>query len=568
MNPITTEAGTLLTLPQLADRFENAIRSLYPGSEPAIHFEPPRRAEFGDMATNVAFSLAKTARRSPTDIAGAILARALEDPDVRATVESGHAVVGFINLHLVPAFWQRTVATILRAGAEFGKSPKRNVKVSLEFGSANPTGPLVVVQGRTLSIGATLANAMRFAGFDVFTEWIINDAGSQIDTLGRSLYARYRQLWEPEFPFPDDGYPGDYLLPVATALRARDGESWRDAAEATWLPAVRQFGRDTLVAGQREIAAHFGVHYDLWQSEKELNERGAIEAGLERLRALGLTYEKDGATWVKTSESGDDQDRVVIRSDGRPTYYAADVAYFYEKFARGNDRAEIILGPDHHGYIGRLNALATAYGHPGGINVLIAQQITLMRGDEVVAMSKRAGQIVTLQDIIDEVGVDAARFFFVMLSPDQPLTFDLALAKEQSSDNPVFYVQYGHARIASVVRKAAEKNAALVERAQRGEALASLTDQAELALARRLAEFPDVVANAAQALAPHRIARYARDVASEFHQFYTTCTIIGDDPDITVARLALALAAKTVLASVLGLCGVSAPESMDRAETV
>jgi len=565
MNPITTEAATLLTLPELAARFEGAIRDLYPGSEPAIHFEPPRRAEFGDVATNIAFSLSKTARRSPTDIAGKILERALKDPGVRATIEESNAVVGFINLTLVPAFWQRTIATILRDGADFGSSPKRNVRVSLEFGSANPTGPLVVVQGRTLSIGATLANAMRFAGFDVFTEWIINDAGSQIDTLGRSLYARYRQLWEPEFPFPEDGYPGDYLLPVAGALRARDGERWRTADEATWLPPVRQFGRDTLVAGQREIAATFGVHYDLWQSEKELNERGAIEAGLERLRALGLTYEKDGATWVKTSESGDDQDRVVIRSDGRPTYYAADVAYFYEKFQRGNDRAEIILGPDHHGYIGRLHALAIAYGHPGGINVLIAQQITLMRGTEVVAMSKRAGQIVTLQDIIDEVGVDAARFFFVMLSPDQPLTFDLALAKAQSSDNPVYYVQYGHARIASVVRKAAP---ALVERAKRGEALPALTDQAELALARRLAEFPDVVANAAQALAPHRIARYARDVASDFHQFYSTCTIIGDDEELTVARLALSLAAKSVLASVLGICGVSAPDVMERSESV
>ena len=567
MNPITTEAATLLTLPQLAGRFENAIRDLYPGSEPAIHFEPPRRAEFGDAATNVAFSLAKAARRSPSDIAGAILKRALEDPDVRATVADGHAVVGFINLTLVPAFWQRTIATVLREGAEFGKSPKRNERISLEFGSANPTGPLVVVQGRTLSIGATLANAMRHAGYDVFTEWIINDAGSQIDTLGRSLYARYRQLWEPTFPFPEDGYPGDYLLPVAEALRARDGEQWRTADESAWLPAVRQFGRDTLVAGQRAIAADFGVHYDLWQSEKELNERGAIEAGLERLRALGLTYEKDGATWVKTSESGDDQDRVVIRSDGRPTYYAADVAYFYEKFQRGNDRAEIILGPDHHGYIGRLHALAMAYGHPGGINVLIAQQITLMRGTEVVAMSKRAGQIVTLQDIIDEVGVDAARFFFVMLSPDQPLTFDLALAKEQSSDNPVFYVQYGHARIASVVRKAAQRDPQLVERAKRGEALARLDDEAELALARRLAEFADVIANAAQARAPHRIARYARDVAVEFHQFYTNCTIIGEDEEQTVARLALCLAAKTVLASVLAICGVSAPEAMERAES-
>jgi arginyl-tRNA synthetase len=557
----------LLTLDDLAERFTAAARALYPESDPKVAFEAPRRVEFGDIATNVAFGLAKAAKAPPPAIASAIAEHVMADASVRATVLEATPAAGFINLKLTPAYWHNVLATILREGADYGRGPARGEQISLEFGSANPTGPLVVVQGRTLSIGDTLAKAMRFAGYDVFTEWIINDAGSQVDTLGRSLYARYRQLWEPAFPFPEEGYPGDYLLPVAEALRARDGERWRTASEADWLPAMREFGRDTLVAEQRVVAEKFGVAYDLWQSEKEMNERGAVEAGLERLRAMGLTYEEDGATWVKTSDFGDDQDRVVIRSDGRPTYYAADVAYFYEKFERGNQRAYIILGPDHHGYIGRLHALAAAYGHPGGIDVIIAQQITLMRGTEVVSMSKRAGQIVTLQDIIDEVGVDAARFFFVMLSTDQPLTFDLALAKEQSNDNPVFSVQYGHARIASLVRRALERDAKLASDARTSANLARLTGEAELALLRRLSEFGAVIEGVARTRAPHRLPKYARDIATDFHRFYDSSPVLPvleSDRELAVARLALAIAAQTVLAQALHLCGVSAPEQMSR----
>jgi len=559
----------LLTLDELAARFSAAARSLYPESEPQVTFEAPRRAEFGDIATNVAFGLAKAAKAPPAAIAEAIVAGALRDEAVRATVLEATPTAGFINLRLAPAFWQRTIMRVLREGDEYGRGAARGDRVSLEFGSANPTGPLVVVQGRTLSIGDTLAKAMRFAGYDVFTEWIINDAGAQLATLGRSLYARYLQLWDPAAAFPEDGYPGDYLVPIAEAIRAQDGERWRSADEAEWLPYFQQFGRDANVAEQQAIAARFDVHFDLWQSERALHDDGAIATGIERLRELGLTYEKDGALWVRTTQSGDDEDRVVVRADGRPTYYAGDVAYHYEKLKRA-DRVIDILGPDHHGYIARLNALADAYGRPGAIEVILAQQITLKRGDEIIAMSKRAGTIVTLADILDEVGVDAARFFFVMLSTDQPLTFDLQLAKEQSNENPVFYVQYGHARIASLIRRAGDRDSTLLgaidpNALEVGGALARLVDPAELALARRLSEFGAVVEGVARARAPHRLAKYARDVAADFHPFYDRCPIlpiVESDRELAVARLALASATRTVLAHALALCGVSAPAQM------
>jgi arginyl-tRNA synthetase len=561
MSPTITSDGTLLDLPALAARFAAAARSLYPDGDTNVGFEAPRRAEFGDVATNVAFGLAKTAKKKPVDIANAIIARALEDRDVRATVADATAAAGFINLRLVPAFWQRAIAAVLRDGADYGRGATQNQRISLEFGSANPTGPLVVVQGRTLSIGDTLAKTLRFAGYDVFTEWIINDAGSQMDTLARSLFARYMQLFDPAFPFPEDGYPGDYLVPIAEHIRDAHGERWCAAPESDWLPAFAAFGRDENVREQQAVAARFGVTFDLWQSEKALHEAGTIATGIERLRTYGLTYEADGALWLRTTASGDNEDRVVVRSDGRPAYFANDVAYHYEKLQRA-DRVIDILGPDHHGYIARLRALADAYGRSGAIEILIAQQITLKRGEEIVSMSKRAGQIVTLADILDEVGVDAARFFFVMLSIDQPLTFDLALAKEQSSDNPVFYVQYGHARIASVIRKACERDAGLVDEAKTGAHLTRLGAPSELALARRLAEFGAVVAGVARTLATHRLPKYARDVAADFHQFYADCTILGDDREQTIARLGLAIATQTVLAKALELCGVSAPDTM------
>jgi arginyl-tRNA synthetase len=540
-----------------AEAAQHVVAAKYP-SVPTVAFEAPRRPEFGDFATNLAFALAKTARRSPQELATELVAEiAQREPELSGIFSRIEPVAGFINLRLAPAVWHAALARILCDGGRFGEASRKAVRVSLEFGSANPTGPLVVVQGRAMSIGATLANAMRFCGYDVFVEWIINDAGGQLDALGRSIYARYRQSFDAGYPFPDDGYPGDYLKPIATRIRERDGDKWIASPESEWMPYFSKFGRDEIVADQQRTARRFGVIYDRWQSEQELHEAGKVRDGVDRLRDLGLVYERDGAVFFRATAFGDDKDRVLLRSDGRPTYLSMDVAYHYQKL-KDSDRVVDILGPDHHGYIGRLQGLSAALGYPGRLEVLIAQQVALMRGNEQVGMSKRAGEIVALDEIIDEVGVDAARFFFIMLAVESPLTFDLNLAVEKANENPVYYVQYGHARIASVLRRALPED---VESASSA-SLTPLVHPSELTLMRRLSEFPTVVEGVVEHLAPHRLARYARDVAGDFHQFYTECKILAEERPTRLARLALCLASKTVLARALSLAGVSAPDSM------
>jgi len=558
---ITERAPEGNDLDRLAAALARAAATLLPGDgvAPSVTFESPRNPDFGDFASNVALQLAKRARRPPQQLAAEIVEEALRgEPELAGLLSDAKAIGGFINIRLAPAYWQRVVAAILRAGNAYGRGAPTGERVSLEFGSANPTGPLLVVQGRSMSLGASIANALRFVGVDVTTEWVVNDAGAQIDTLGRSLYARYRQLAEPAFAFPEDGYPGDYLVPIARELRARDGDRYDAATESEWLPVFAKYGLARIVAGQRATSARFGVRNDRWQSERDLHESGAVAAAIVALRERGLAFDDDGAIWMRTTAFGDDKDRVLVRKDGRPTYYAPDVAYHYDKLER-NDRAILILGPDHHGYIARLATIAAAFGKPGTIEVLIAQQMTIVRDGEIVSLSKRAGDLLTLDDVIDEVGVDAARFFFVMMSADSPMTFDLTLAKEKTNDNPVFYVQYGHARIASILARAPEE---VVARARRGEALERLVEPEEIALARRLSEFPAVVRAVAGGRAPHRLARYAQNVASDFSQFYAACKVLVDDTDLAAARLGLALATQTILATSLGLLGVSAPDAM------
>ena len=502
MNPTTTDAPAD-GLAVASRAFARAAASLVPeGEAPSVQFEAPRNPAFGDYASNVALQLAKRARRAPQQLASEIVERAFADePRLRDLLSEATPLGGFINIRLAPAHWQNAVGDILREGAAFGRGAPKGERISLEFGSANPTGPLVVVQGRTLSLGDSIANALRFTGANVETEWIVNDAGSQVETLGRSVYARYRQLTEPEFPFPEDGYPGDYLVPIAERLRARDGARWDALPEAECVQAFGRFALDALVAEQQATCARFGVRYDRWQSEKVMHDSGAIERGIADLRARGLVFDRDGAVWMRATQFGDDKDRVVV--------------------------------------------------------------MTLERDGEIVSLSKRAGTVLTLDEILDEVGADAARFFFILSNADSPMTFDLSLAVRQSSDNPVFYVQYGHARIASIERKAPPD---LLARAARGENLALLRHEKELALARRLAEFPEVVRAVATHLAPSRLARYAQTVASDFHQFYMDCRVLDDaEPELSVARLALARATKTILAGALDLVGVSAPERMDRA---
>lgn len=561
MSPTTTSVTPPGALQVLGAAIAQAATDLYGQAPPGgVVFETPRRLEHGDFSTNVAFSYAKIARKPPPKIAAEIHARLTGTPgDLRELVSTLEPAGGFINVRLAPAVWQPIVREIVSAGDSFGRGPKREERISLEFGSANPTGPLVVVQGRALSIGSTLANAYRFAGYNVTTEWIINDAGSQMETLARSLFARYRALWDSAFPFPEDGYPGEYVSDLAKSLNEREGDRWVNAPETEWLPYFSRFGRDQLVDAQKDVARRFQSRNDLWTSEKDLHDAGKVQAGIAALREHGHVYESEGATWARAAALGDDKDRVIVRSDGRPTYFAADIAYHWDKFARGADRIIDILGPDHHGYIGRLAALAKAFGREGKIEVLIAQQVTLMHGNEKVSSSKRAGNIITLEEVIEEVGVDAARFFFCMLSPEQPLTFDLDLAKKQSDENPVYYVQYGHARIASVIRKA---SAGLVEAARSAPRMARLEHPSELALMRRLAQLGEVVESAALNHAPHRLTRYAREVAADFHQFYSACIILIEDQELSAARLALALATQQVLQNLLAILGISAPDSM------
>jgi arginyl-tRNA synthetase len=562
MNPTTTEGGIAPGdgLSRIAAALQRATATLVgSGDAPAVVFEAPRNPDFGDFASNVALQLAKRARRPPQQLAQQLVETMFaEDPSLREILAEAKPVGGFINVRMAPRHWQDAVAAILREGTGYGRGAPAGLRVSLEFGSANPTGPLVVVQGRTLSLGDSIANAMRFCGIDVTTEWIVNDAGTQLETLAGSLYARYRQLFDPSYPLPEGGYPGEYLIAIASRIREEDGERWVGAGADQWLPYFGKYGRDAILAEQQATCKRFAVAFDHWQSEKALHESGAVLDAIADLRERGLAFEQDGATWMRASQFGDDKDRVLVRGDGRPTYYGADVAYHFEKLARV-DKALLILGPDHHGYIARLALLPAAFGKPGAIEVLIAQQMTLVRAGHVVSLSKREGNLLTLDEILDEVGVDAARFFFVMLNADTPMTFDLSLAKEQTNENPVYYVQYGHARIASIERNAP---AALLERARRGEALERLTDPTEIALARRLAEFPATVRSVVDGLAPSRLARYAQNVAADFTQFYVACKVLGDDPELSVARLGLAHAAKTILAGALGILGVSAPESM------
>src|SRR4029077_11603665 len=386
---------------------------------------------------------------------------------------------------------------------------------------------------------------------------------NQLDALADSLFARYATLCGVPTPVPDEGYPGEYLLDVAEQLKQRDGDRWMRADVDERRRVLGRFGRDVIVEGQRRDMERFGVHFNTWFSEATLHDGGKIADVLKKLEASGHAYEKDGALFLRSTEFGDEKDRVLRRSDGRPTYLAADAAYHRDKLERGYKFLLNILGPDHHGYIHRLQALVASLGRPGSLEVLLAQYVTLKRGAETVKMSKRAGNFVTLAEVMDEVGVDAARFFFINRAPESHLVFDLELALEQSTKNPVYYVQYGHARIASILRKAdSDQHRGSLERARSGADLTRLSHPAEFAFIARIADFERTVVDAAKARAPHRLAEYTRDLATGFHAFYTDSIVLSDDPTTTSARLSLCIVAKTTIVSALKLLGVSAPDQM------
>jgi arginyl-tRNA synthetase len=452
---------------------------------------------------------------------------------------------------------------IAREGDRYGAGAPTGQRIQVEFVSANPTGPLTIGHARNAAIGDALARLLTFAGHDVEREYYFNDAGGQMDRFGASVEARYLQALSREAEVPEDGYHGEYIADLAREILASEDPGLADLPEEERFVRLREEGARMAMEQIRATLARFGVSFDTYFLEASLVERGEIAQALERLREAGFVYEADGATWFRSTAFGDDKDRVAIRSDGTHTYFGADIAYVLDKFSRGFDHLIYVWGADHHGDVVRVKGAASALGlEVERVEIVLYQFVSFLRGGQPVKMSKRAGTFVSLDELIDEVGADAARFHLLLFSNDRPMNFDIAEVARQTLENPVYYVQYGHARIASILRKAAEEGVELapVEDADLG----LLVTDAELDLMRALADAPSLIGTAAEQRAPHRLTHAAQDLAATFHRFYTECRVVSDDAALTQARLWLARSTKQVLATLLDLVGVSAPESMER----
>jgi len=522
---------------------------------PDIILEVPPKKEFGDFATNFAMQSAKTAKMNPRKIAEAIIDRMSEPWLEKAEI----AGPGFINFYLKANIIYDQLASIIAAGRNYGNLPKKAAaKIQVEYVSANPTGPLHVGHGRGAAAGSALVNLLRAAGYEVSSEYYINDAGNQIDNLAASVNVRYLELFDQTVDFPENGYHGQDIIDTAKRIIKKDGDLYLKMPKTERLTIFKELALKEKLAALKEDLAAFNVNFDVWFSERSLHPDD-VKTACQVLQENGNIYEKDGALWLKSTAYGDDKDRVVIRDNGIPTYLAADIAYHRNKFERGFDTLINIWGADHHGYICRVKAAIEAMGYqPDHLEVLLLQMVSLYRDGELVKMSKRTGQSVTLAELIEEVGTDAARFFFIMRSLDSQLDFDLDLAKSKSSENPVYYIQYAHARICSIFRQAQDAGIAKVEQPK----LSLLTDESEVALIKKMAAYIEEIEYAAQERAPHRIARYVHELASEFHSFYNRCRIMGVDQDLAQARLALVGAVANVICHALAMLGVSAPEKM------
>jgi len=526
---------------------------------PAFVVEVPKDKAHGDLATNAAMQLTRLAKRNPRQIAEAIL----EHLDRKsAMIESAEvAGPGFINFRLDKSYLYPVIGEVLRAGENYGRvNIGGGRKVQVEFVSANPTGSLHLGHARGAAVGDALCNVLDFAGYDVTREYYINDAGAQVTNLAKSIEARYRQQLGLEAEMPEDGYYGEDIIGFAKELAEREGDRLLSLPDDERLRFFREYGLTRELEKIRRDLGRFRVRFDNWFSETSLYETGQVEAAVEALRERGMVYEEDGAVWLESTRFGDDKNRVLVKQDGTYTYLTPDIAYHRDKFRRGYDLLINIWGADHHGYIPRMKAAMAALGHdPDRLVVLIAQMVSLYQNGEKVKMSKRTGKAVTMEDLMDEVGVDAIRYFFTMRSMDSHLDFDMDLAVSTSNDNPVYYVQYAHARICSIFRQAAEQGIAVDhDKAD----LTRLTAEAEFELLRKLGELPREVADAAESHAPHRIIRYVYELASMFHSYYKAERVITDDAAQTGARLALMAAIRIVIANVLRLIGVSAPERM------
>lgn len=525
------------------------------GDLPDIVLEVPPKKEFGDFSTNFAMQSARVFHKNPRQIAEELTKRLSGDWLDHTQI----AGPGFLNFYLKGNVLYDSFQTILQAGDTFGQLPKKTVpKIQVEYVSANPTGPLHVGHGRGAAAGSALVNLLRAAGFTVQSEYYINDAGNQMNNLARSVNARYLELLGKSVEFPEDGYHGQDIIDTAQRIIDKNGDKYLNMSENERLEIFRDLAYVEKLAALKEDLASFNVTFDNWFSERTLHPE-AVQAAVKILKDNGNIYEKDGALWLKSTAYGDDKDRVVIRDNGVPTYLAADIAYHHNKYERGFDRLINIWGADHHGYVCRVKAAMQALGHDASkLTVLLLQMVALFRGGELVKMSKRTGQSVTLNELMEEVGTDAARYFFLMRSLDSQLDFDLDLAKKKSNDNPVYYIQYAHARIHSIFRQAAETGLKLSEKPE----LSLLVDESEIDLIKKIEEYPEEIERAAKDYAPQRIARYSYDLASLFHSFYNKCRIMGVETKLAEARLALVTVTAHVIKHSLGILGVSAPERM------
>jgi arginyl-tRNA synthetase len=531
------------------------------GQLPEPEVMEPRQKEHGDFATNVALEVASRIAASPRTVAEAIVAALPPAAFVRKVEVAGP---GFINVFLNEGWLHDVLRKIEAEGAAYGSAPRTEQRVQVEFVSANPTGPLHVGHARNAVLGDTLARLLDAAGWTVEREYYYNDAGGQMDRFGASVDASYLSHLGRPTEIPEDGYHGAYIDELGRELAAEE-PTWEALPDEERLAAVRGAAAERVLGWIDATLARFNVRFDSYVSEAALERKGEIAQAIEQLRASGHAYEAEGAVWFRSTAFGDDKDRVLVRSDGRHTYFGADCAYLIDKFARGFDHLIYVWGADHHGDIARVRGAAQALGfEPGAVEIVIYQWVSFLRGGEPVPMSKRAGTFVSLDELIDEVGADAARFHLLLFGNDHTMRFDIEAVQQRSMDNPVYYVQYGHARIASILRTASEAGVTLQPIGTVD--LSILVEPAETELLKALAEVPAVIAKAATLRAPHRVAHASQDLAARFHRFYTECRVVSDDAARTQARLWLCRASGTVLANLLGILGVSAPERMDRVE--